>query len=110
MYGIAKNSLRQSLSLLLQDKAVVFQWLRAFYIYGDDAKSKSVFSKIIQAEEEGKEVFPFTTGENKYDFITIEELAEQISLAAMQTKVKGIINCCSGIPISLKDKVEEFKD
>lgn len=108
LYGIAKNSLRQSLSLLLQDKAVVFQWLRAFYIYGDDAKSKSVFSKIIQAEEEGKEVFPFTTGENKYDFITIEELAEQISLAAMQTKVKGIINCCSGIPISLKDKVEEF--
>ena len=108
LYGIAKNSLRQSLSLLVQDKDVVFQWLRAFYIYGDDSKSKSIFSKIIQAEEEGKEVFPFTTGENKYDFITIDQLAKQITLSVMQTEITGIINCCSGQPISLKDKVEEF--
>ncbi|MEK8209680.1 NAD(P)-dependent oxidoreductase [Paenibacillus sp. FSL L8-0696] len=109
LYGIAKNSLRQSLSILLQNKDdVVFQWLRAFYIYGDDAKSKSVFSKIIQAEKEGKEIFPFTTGKNKYDFITVDELAKQISLSVMQTKVTGIINCCSGNPISLKEKVEDF--
>lgn len=108
LYGIAKNSLRQSLSLLVQEKDVVFQWLRAFYIYGDDSKSKSIFSKIIQAEEEGKEVFPFTTGKNKYDFITIDQLAEQISYSIMQTEVTGIINCCSGQPVSLKDKVEEF--
>lgn len=108
LYGIAKNSLRQSLEVYLQNKEVVFQWLRAFYIYGDDAKSKSIFSKIIQAEQEGKKVFPFTTGTNKYDFITIEELAEQISLCALQDEVTGIINCCSGKPVSLKDKVEEF--
>ena len=31
-----------------------------------------------------------------------------ISKAALQTKVTGIINCCSGKPVSLKEKVESF--
>ncbi|MCM3701155.1 NAD(P)-dependent oxidoreductase [Paenibacillus macerans] len=108
LYGIAKNSLRQALETFIRDKDVVFQWLRAFYIYGDDLKNKSIFSKIIQAEQEGKESFPFTTGENKYDFITVDELARQISLSVLQTEVKGIINCCSGQPVSLKEMVEKF--
>lgn len=108
MYGIAKNSLRQSLEVFLKDKDTIFQWLRAFYIYGDDIKSKSVFSKIIQAEEEGKETFPFTLGTNKYDFIPVEELARQISLCVLQKEVEGIINCCSGKAVTLKDMVEEF--
>lgn len=108
MYGVAKNTLRQALEILLKDKEVVFQWLRAFYIYGDDAKNKSIFAKIIQAEEENKEYFPFTTGENKYDFITVDKLAHQIVRTALQSKITGIINCCSGEPISLRDKVEEF--
>ncbi|MNW52063.1 dTDP-6-deoxy-L-talose 4-dehydrogenase (NAD(+)) [compost metagenome] len=108
LYGIAKNSLRQSLGILLKDKDVVFQWLRAFYIYGDDSKNKSIFTKIIQAEQEGQKSFPFTTGENKYDFITVDELARQISLSVLQNRVNGVINCCSGQPISLKEMVEHF--
>lgn len=108
LYGIAKNSLRQALNALLKDREIVFQWLRAFYIYGDDLNNKSIFSKIIQAEQEGKTVFPFTTGENKYDFITVDELARQISLSVLQTEVDGIINCCSGQAVSLKEMVENF--
>ena len=46
--------------------------------------------------------------QNKYDFISIEGLAEQIVAASTQTKISGIINCCSGNPISLAEKVEEF--
>jgi nucleoside-diphosphate-sugar epimerase len=108
MYGIAKNSLRQSIEVLSKDKDIVFQWLRAFYIIGDDLRSKSIFSKIIQAEQEGKETFPFTTGKNMYDFISVSELARQIALAALQSEITGIINCCSGTPVSLRDKVENF--
>ena len=108
LYGIAKNSLRQAMELLVKDKGIVLQWLRAYYIIGDDLKSNSIFSKIIKMEMEGKESFPFTSGKNKYDFISIEELAEQIVASSTQTKVKGIINCCSGNPISLAEKVEEF--
>ncbi|AQR97837.1 NAD-dependent epimerase/dehydratase family protein [Clostridium saccharoperbutylacetonicum] len=108
MYGIAKDALRKSTQLLLKDKGVVLQWLRAYYIYGDDKRNNSIFAKIIVAEEEGKELFPFTTGKNKYDFITVDELAKQISACIMQDEINGIINCCTGVPMSLAEKVESF--
>ena len=108
-YGIAKNSLRQSLKILEEsDKELLIKWLRVFYIQGDDRNNNSIFSKILQKEEEGAKTFPFTTGKNKYDFINIEILAEMISKAALQTDITGIINCCSGKPVSLKEKVESF--
>lgn len=108
-YGVAKNALRQMISIYTDDKPdVSVKWLRAYYILGDDGRSQSVFSKILKFEEEGKEVFPFTDGLNKYDFIDLAELSKQIVSAALQTKVAGVINVCSGEPVSLKDKVEWF--
>lgn len=107
-YGIAKNALRQSLLLFAKDKEVNIYWLRAFYITGDDRRNSSIFTKLLEAAEDGKKEFPFTTGENKNDFINIRELARQIVAASTQTEHTGIIHVCSGEPVSLKDKVEEF--
>lgn len=107
-YGIAKNALRQLVIEETKNKNIVLQWLRCFYITGDDLKSNSIFAKIVKAEEEGKDTFPFTTGKNKYDFIDVDELAKQISCVVRQNKTQGIINCCSGIPVSLADRVERF--
>lgn len=108
LYGVAKNALRQALELELADTPVVFQWIRGYYIYGDDSKSQNIFGKILQASEEGRKTFPFTSGKNKYDFLPIDELAYQIACVLMQDKVSGIINCCSGDPISLAEMVERF--
>jgi len=108
MYGIAKNALRQAMKLYCESKNIVFQWLRAFYILGDDAKNNSIFAKICKAESEGKESFPFTSGKIKYDFIEVDKLANQISAAIMQKEVDGIINCCSGNPVTLAERVEQF--
>lgn len=109
MYGIAKDALRRSVFNMTKDRSdIVVQWLRAYYIYGDDKKNNSIFAKLIRAEEEGKEKFPFTTGKNKYDFIHVDKLAELLSKCVMQEEVNGIINCCTGKPVSLADKVESF--
>lgn len=108
MYGISKDTLRKSLMLMLKDRQIVFQWLRAYYIYGDDKRNNSIFAKLIKAEEEGKEWFPFNSGKNMYDFIQVDELARLISACVMQDKINGIINCCTGKPISLAQKVEDF--
>jgi len=107
LYGISKDSLRRALTLRLADAAVL-QWVRAYYILGDDARNASVFSKIIEAVNQGKKTFPFTNGLNEYDFIQIETLGEQIAKVANQTEVSGIINCCTGNPQKLKDVVEQF--
>lgn len=108
MYGIAKDSLRRSMMLYTSQHNVMLQWLRCYYILGDDKKNNSIFSKLLQAAENGKKSFPFTTGKNKYDFINVDELAELIAAAITQNKVTGIINCCKGTPISLAERVESF--
>lgn len=108
LYGVAKNALRQSLLQIMQGKDVDFYWLRAFYILGDDLRNHSIFSKIIKMEEEGKKTFPFTSGKNLYDFITVDDLAKQIAISITQEKITGIINVCTGKPVSLSEKVNEF--
>lgn len=107
-YGIAKNALRQSTLLLSKDIGFNLYWLRAYYIYGDDSHGSSIFSKIVQAAEDGKTEFPFTSGKNKYDFISVQELARLIVAAATQDNITGIINVCTGKPISLAEQVESF--
>ncbi len=107
-YGIAKNALRQTLLLETEKKSVSMHWLRAYYIYGDEAHGSSIFSKIAQAVEDGKKTFPFTTGKNKYDFIDVDTLAEQILYASIQDEVQGIINVCSGKAIELGEQIEKF--
>lgn len=108
MYGISKNALRKAIELYANSKNIKFQWLRAYYIFGDDLYGNSIFCKIRQAVRDGKELFPFTTGKNQYDFIHVDELAKQISLCVMQNEVLGIINVCSGKPVSLAEQIEWY--
>lgn len=108
-YGVAKNALRQALTIYFSNrKDVVFHWIRAFYITGSEDKSSSIFSKVLKMDKEGKESFPFVSGTNKYDFIDVLSLAKQIFAVMNQDKITGIINCCSGEPVSLKEKMENF--
>jgi len=108
LYGIAKNALRQSVELLQKEHDFVFQWLRGFYIVGNTEYGCSIFSKITEAAKNGQKTFPFTTGENQYDFIDYDVFCEQIAKASLQTEVTGIINCCSGRPMRLGERVEKF--
>lgn len=108
LYGIAKDALRRSSKMLAEKYGALWQWIRAYYIFGDDKYASSIFAKLQQAASDGKKTFPFTTGKNKYDFIHIEKLAEMISQVALQKEVTGIINCCSGKPVSLAEQVEWY--
>ncbi len=107
-YGIAKNFLRQAVADLSNKHSVVLKWLRMYYITGNDELSNSIFSKILAAEARGDTTFPLNSGEMLYDFINIENLAEQLVEATVQTEFKGIINCSSGKPVSLRTAVERF--
>ncbi|MDF7663234.1 NAD(P)-dependent oxidoreductase [Bifidobacterium sp. ESL0763] len=108
MYGIAKNALREATLQMADEHEAVAQWIRAYYIVGDDLRGSSIFSKLLQAAQEGKKTFPFTMGKNKYDFINVDVLASQIAAVVSQDVVAGIVNCCSGEPVSLADRVERY--
>lgn len=107
-YGIGKNALRDLAQMICRQKNIVFQWLRGYYIVGNSKYGSSIFSKIRIAAEEGKKEFPFTLGQNQYDFIDYQEFCNQTSAAVCQQDEQGIINICSGKPEKLSDRVERF--
>lgn len=108
LYGVAKDALRRALPLLCRPHDVQWQWLRAFYIVGDDRHSHSIFTKLLKANDAGQSIFPFTSGNQRYDFIHVDTLAMQIAACLLQDAELGIINCCTGVPVPLKEKVEAF--
>lgn len=107
LYGIAKDALRRATFVSLAERVQV-QWLRCYYILGDDRSNQSIFTKILDAADRGQKTFPFTSGTTLYDFIDVSELARQIATVSSMNGVTGIINCSSGEPVSLGDRVELF--
>ena len=65
-----------------------------------------IFSFAIP--DEGKTEFPFTLGQNQYDFIDYPDFCAQVAAVVGQKNEQGIINICSGKPEKLADRVERF--
>ena len=107
-YGIGKNALRDLTQMICKQNNIVFQWLRGYYIVGNSKFGSSIFSKITAAVDEGKTEFPFTLGQNQYDFIDYSDFCAQVAAVVGQKNEQGIINICSGKPEKLADRVERF--
>ena len=107
-YGISKNALRNLTRMICEQKSKEFQWLRGFYIVGNSLSGSSIFSKIAKAESEGETFFPFTMGQNQFDFIDYNEFCAQVAKKVNQSQVLDVINICSGRPEKLADRVEKY--
>ena len=107
-YGIGKNAFRELTDMLCKKNGCVFQWMRGYYIVGNSKYGSSIFSKITAAVEAGKKEFPFTLGQNQYDFIDYSDFCAQVAAVVGQNEVQGVINSCSGKPEKLADRVERF--
>lgn len=107
-YGISKNALRELVEMLGKKHKKTYQWLRGYYIVGNSQFGSSIFSKITAAEREGKTEFPFTLGQNQFDFLDYNDFCDQVAATVSQDNVTGIINICSGKPEKLADRVERF--
>lgn len=108
LYGIGKNSLRDITEIIALENNIKFQWLRGYYIVGNDPKGNSIFSKIVEANMNHKSTFPFTMGQNQYDFLNYDTFCKYVAAAVCQDKINGIINISSGHPEKLADRVELF--
>lgn len=107
-YGIAKNALHELCEIVCQKNNVKLQWLRGYYIVGNTKYGSSIFSKLYAASEEGKKEFPFTMGQNQYDFLDYSEFCTDVAAVVSQEKVLGTIEISSGHPEKLADRVERF--
>jgi nucleoside-diphosphate-sugar epimerase len=107
-YALAKDTLNKFLIELSKTERFSLKWVRLFYLYGKGQNPGSLFSQLEKALNENAATFNMSGGEQVRDFLPVEKAAEYIVKIALQNKVTGTINCCSGEPVSVKDFVSGY--
>jgi nucleoside-diphosphate-sugar epimerase len=104
-YGFAKDTLRKALELLRNERSFTLQWMRLFYMYGEGQNPNSLLAQLDRAIDEGRTAFDMSMGDQLRDYLPIKRVAENFVGALENPQIVGVINCCSGKPISVFDLV-----
>jgi nucleoside-diphosphate-sugar epimerase len=107
-YSLAKDTLRKQLEDLQLKKAFHLKWVRLFYMYGKGQNPNAILAQLERAIDNKEPVFNMSGGEQIRDYLPVESVAKYIVKIALQRNVEGIINCCSGQPVSVKDLVSAY--
>jgi dTDP-6-deoxy-L-talose 4-dehydrogenase (NAD+) len=108
VYAMAKNQLRLNLEPLLSTSTMSLKWARLFYMYGKGQSPNSLLSQLQSAIDRGDTEFNMSPGDQLRDYLPVEAVARNIVQIATQTNVNGIVNCCSGTPVQVKDLVADY--
>jgi dTDP-6-deoxy-L-talose 4-dehydrogenase (NAD+) len=108
IYGLAKDTLRKFVETLQKKYGFSLKWLRLFYPFGEGQGSKSLYSQMKDAVFSKQKEFDMSAGEQIRDYLPAEKMAEYIVKTALQDTIGGVINCCSGKPISVRNFVENY--
>lgn len=107
-YAKAKYSLFLFLEELQKQYDFELKWLRLFYMYGKGQSEKSLVPQLEKAVRSGDKVFNMSKGDQVRDYLPVEEVAQKIIKLGLQHNVSGIINCCSGKPVTVLEFVLDY--
>jgi dTDP-6-deoxy-L-talose 4-dehydrogenase (NAD+) len=106
-YGLAKHSLRLFLESLAQKHPFTLQWARLFYLYGEGQNPKSLLASLERAIDQGATAFDMSAGEQLRDYLPIETAASHLATVLQHPEFHGVVNICSGQPVSVRSLVEQ---
>ncbi|MGQ0828885.1 MAG: NAD-dependent epimerase/dehydratase family protein [Bacteroidota bacterium] len=107
-YAISKAKLYENISALQKEYNFKFNWIRLFYMMGKRKNSKSILSQLENAIEQDHKVFNMSKGDQQRDYLPVEKIAEYIVKITLQKNIEGIVNCCSGKPITILKLVQDY--
>jgi dTDP-6-deoxy-L-talose 4-dehydrogenase (NAD+) len=107
-YGAAKDTLRKQLQTLQAQVPFALTWARLFYVYGDGQAATSLLSQLKAAVQRGDAVFNMSGGEQLRDYLPIEEAAAALARLACTGRDNGVVNVCSGAPITVASLVRRW--
>jgi nucleoside-diphosphate-sugar epimerase len=107
-YGFAKDVLRSQLELLQGSIPFSLTWARLFYLYGNGQPASSIWPQLKAAVKQEQPSFAMSGGEQIRDYMPIEKVAGILVNLSGKKKNPGIINVCSGEPISIRRLVETW--
>ncbi len=106
-YAIAKNTLRLFLEALKKDQPFCLQWARLFYMHGKGQNPKSLLAQLDAAIQSGETLFNMSGGEQLRDYLPVEKIAVHLVALAEHSTFDGIVNVCSGEPVSVRKLTED---
>ena len=107
-YALAKDTLRKFLEQLQKKYTFAFKWIRLFYMYGQGQSPHSILAQLQRAIDNNEIEFNMSGGKQVRDYLPVEKAAEYIVKISTQRRVKGVVNCCSGTGITIKELVENY--
>jgi nucleoside-diphosphate-sugar epimerase len=107
-YGFAKDTLRRQLEYLRQVTPFNLTWARLFYLYGEGQAENSLLPQLKSAIERGERAFNMSGGEQLRDYLPVADVAKHLVSLAMTIHDNGVVNICSGNPISVRRLVESW--
>ena len=105
-YGYAKDALRKQLNFLKGTSKFKMTWGRLFYIYGEGQPETSLYQQLMNAIKYEAKAFNMSGGEQLRDYLPVKEVAKIIVDLSSSLQDIGLINICSGTPISVRKLVE----
>ncbi|MCP4292702.1 MAG: NAD-dependent epimerase/dehydratase family protein [bacterium] len=105
-YAKAKNKLRLALEKSAAQYNANLQWARLFYMFGPGQHSGSLFSLLDQAIANGDADFKMSPGDQIRDFQPVFKTVVNLCTIAESPGFSGIVNICSGQPVSILSLVE----
>ena len=105
-YGFAKDMLRRQLEYLQQVRPFNLTWGRLFYLYGAGQAENSLLPQFRKAVKQGDQIFNMSGGEQLRDYLPVTEVTKYLIHLAMANQNHGIVNICSGKPVSVRKLVE----
>ena len=103
-YALAKHTLHQKILATMQThhKAATLQWVRLFYLYGEDQRPSSFVPLLRKAIANQLTSFPMSWGQQIRDYLPVKTVAQSLSRLIEKTN-SGTFNCSSNQPIRLLD-------
>lgn len=105
-YGHAKDALRRQLEFLRSKRPYSLTWARLFYMHGKGQPASSLYPRLLEAVDRGDDSFPMSGGEQLRDYLPVEQVAQKVVRLALIRRNIGVVNICSGKPISVRNLVD----
>lgn len=107
-YGFAKDVLRRQLEFLKAAHPFELVWARLFYLHGEGQAANSLFPQLQRAVGRGDDAFDMSAGEQLRDFLPAAAAGGILADLALSDADVGIVNVCSGVPVSVRSLVERW--
>ncbi len=111
-YGRAKDQLRRQLEALCEARPdparFALTWARLFYMHGEGQSPNALWPQLRSAVARGDAAFAMSGGEQLRDYLSVAEVARRLVDLALVGQGAGVVNVCSGQPVSVRALVESW--